>query len=69
MTIDPAIKFNAYLGTVMTTDVPVGNTFSAALIGATPLTFLNFGSGFGVNSPIGGGGANGSNMCSCAVFQ
>jgi hypothetical protein len=69
MTIDPSIKYNAYMGNVMITDAPVGNTFSTTIIGSTPLTFLAFGSGFGINSPISGQGANGGNLGSCVVFQ
>jgi hypothetical protein len=69
MVYDPVIKYSAYMGNVMLLDVAVGSTFSTAIIGATPLTFLNFGNGFGFSGPLGGGGGNGNNVCSCVLYQ
>lgn len=68
MTYDPGFKFSAYFGNVMIVDVPIGNTFSTAIIGSTPLTFLSFGAGFGAQQSLGGGGANAA-MGSCVLFQ
>lgn len=46
-TMDPAIRFSAVLGLVLPNDIALGNTFSAAIIGATVLTFINVGYAFG----------------------
>ena len=46
-TMDPGLRFNAFNGGVFYTDVPLGATFSASIIGATTLTFLNWGLPFG----------------------
>jgi hypothetical protein len=46
-TIDPVIKFSAFVGTVFPNDLPIHTSFSAALIGATALTFLAVGLMFG----------------------
>jgi hypothetical protein len=67
-TINPALAFSAYVGNVYINDVPVGNTFSCAIIGSTALTFLNFGTGFGAGAAIGTGGNN-ANAGSCVIFQ
>ena len=48
LTIDPGFRLSAVVGLVMPADIPVGNTFSAAIIGSTPITFLSVGLPFGV---------------------
>ena len=67
-TVDPVIRFAAYAGNVYNADIPIGNTFSTAIIGSTPATFLNFGTGIGAAGAI---GTQGNNVYanSCVLFQ
>jgi hypothetical protein len=39
----PQIQISAFLGLALTTDIPVGTTFSTALVGSTELTFAAVG--------------------------
>ena len=43
----PQIQFTAFFGAAVIVDLPLGNTVSTAIIGATALTFMSIGGGFG----------------------
>ena len=64
-TMDPVIRFNAFLAYALQTDIAVGNTVSMAIVGSTALTFL------AVGYPWGGGpaafGWTGANSGSGAI--
>jgi hypothetical protein len=46
-TMDPVLRFSPYICAASLNDVPLGISFSAAIIGATALTFLSLGQPFG----------------------
>jgi hypothetical protein len=68
-TIDPVIRFSNFIGNVLSADVSVGNTFSCAIIGATSLTYINFGTGFGVSASLGSQGGGVASQCSVCLWQ
>lgn len=45
--LGPQISFGAYLAVALAAEAPIGNSIQAAIIGATPITFLSVGLPFG----------------------
>lgn len=63
--LQPTISMCAFLGTVLITELPVGNTISIALVGATPVTFINPGQYSNSAAP----GGSDSNACVLLPWQ
>lgn len=57
----PALSFMAYFGAALLTEIPVGVSVSAAMVGSTPLTWIQIGGPFGVSGV--GGNSSGSVGC------
>lgn len=49
-TIDPTIRYSAFMGEVLPADIPLNTSISAAIVGATALTLLNVGTPFGATT-------------------
>lgn len=64
---NPGPAISAVLGLVNNADVNVGSSFSASLLGDTPITMLNVGGAFGT-STIGGRAASGLSQASVTLL-
>jgi hypothetical protein len=69
----PIVAASAYIGGVLTGELPVGNTITLALVGSTPVTVLGVGAGaFGgasVGSGVGYGLTPGANFSYASLWQ
>jgi hypothetical protein len=53
-TIDPVIRFSAYVGVALAADFAVGSTSTFAMVGSTTTTFISAGFPFGCTTGFGG---------------
>lgn len=49
-TVDPVVRFSAYMGTAVAGDFAPASTASIALVGGTPMTFISAGQPFGCST-------------------
>ena len=65
----PYLQFTMQLAVALNAEVPVGNTYSLAMIGSTALTYLSIGWGWGSTSSFFGAALNTTGLTLCMLWQ
>ena len=65
----PNVQFTNQIGVCLTAEIPLGTSFTTALIGSTPATYINSGGAPGTTVTVASGSINISQACMYMLWQ